>query len=93
MGILATTMADLMNLGRLDKDPELMGMEAFQYKMPIEHCIILGLNANKPGLYTIQAMIIYLGFARSRWVQEQMWLYLGLILRVAMMMVGFLSYV
>ncbi|EPS40914.1 hypothetical protein H072_5207 [Dactylellina haptotyla CBS 200.50] len=86
MAILATTMADLMNLGRLAKDPELMGMDSDQYKLPVEHCIILGLNANKPGLYTIQAMIIYLGWARSRTNNEQMWLYLGLILRVAQSM-------
>ncbi|KAK6336419.1 hypothetical protein TWF696_001974 [Orbilia brochopaga] len=86
MAILATTMADLMALGRLDKDPELLGMESDQYKLPIEHCIILGLNANKPGLYTIQAMIIYLGWARNKTNSEQLWLYLGLILRVAQSM-------
>ncbi|KAF3909156.1 hypothetical protein ABW21_db0208333 [Orbilia brochopaga] len=86
MAILATTMADLMGLGRLDKDPELMGMESDQYKLPIEHCIIVGLNANKPGLYTIQAMIIYLGWARNKTNSEQLWLYLGLILRVAQSM-------
>ncbi|KAF3210978.1 hypothetical protein TWF106_010372 [Orbilia oligospora] len=86
MAILATTIADLMNLGRMANDPELMGMESDQYKLPIEHCIVLGLNAAKPGLYTIQAMIIYLGWARNKSNQEQMWLYLGLILRVAQSM-------
>ncbi|KAK6541061.1 hypothetical protein TWF694_008438 [Orbilia ellipsospora] len=86
MAILATTMADLMKLGRLSKDPELMGMDSDQYKLPVEHCIITGLNVAKPGLYTIQAMIIYLGWARNKTNQEQMWLYLGLVLRVAQSM-------
>ena len=87
MAILATTIADLINLGRMANDPELVGMESDQYKLPIEHCIVLGLNAAKPALYTIQAMIIYLGWARNKSNQEQMWLYLGLILRVAQSMV------
>ncbi|KAK6342808.1 hypothetical protein TWF718_008194 [Orbilia javanica] len=86
MAILATTIADLINLGRMANDPELVGMNSDQYKLPIEHCIVLGLNAAKPGLYTIQAMIIYLGWARNKSNQEQMWLYLGLILRVAQSM-------
>ncbi|KAF3928069.1 hypothetical protein AA313_de0202509 [Arthrobotrys entomopaga] len=41
MAILATTMADLMKLGRLSKDPELMGMNSDQYKLPVEHCLVL----------------------------------------------------
>ncbi|KAF3938581.1 hypothetical protein ABW19_dt0210150 [Dactylella cylindrospora] len=86
MAIMATTMSDLLNLGRLDNDPDFMSTDSDHYKLPIEHCIIIGLNANKPSLYTVQAMIIYLGWARAKTNPEQLWLYLGLILRVAQTM-------
>ncbi len=88
---MMTSIVDLAKLEKIDNDPELTKLDPNAFKVAIEHCLIIGINASKPTLYTIQGSVAYITCLRNRDNAEQMWLYLGLLLRLAQTMVSLTS--